>query len=164
MTDPADTDHRPERDDDEVFLSIYPTMRRFAGVIAPVEVEPEDLLQDAVVATLSKHRLVDLEGPGAYLRTAMFNLASNFRRRRISERKAFRWLTASPPDSGETYPSDLAALMWLSPRQRAVLYLSEVEGYRFAEVAEMIGCSEPAARMSATRGRRRLRAALMGEA
>ena len=164
MGDTADTDHRPERNDDEVFRSIYPAMRRFAGVIAPAEVEPEDLLQDAVVATLGKHRLVDLEDPGAYLRTVMFNLVSNFRRRRISERKAFRWLTSSPPDPGETYPSDLSSLMWLSPRQRAVLYLSEVEGYPFAEVAEMIGCSEPAARMSATRGRRRLRTALMGEA
>jgi RNA polymerase sigma factor (sigma-70 family) len=138
-------------------------MRRFAAVVAPPEVEPEDLLQDAVVAALRRHRLVDLDHPASYLRRVMLNLASNHRRRRVSERKAFRWLAAVMPDATDRYPSDLSALMWLSPRQRAVLYLSEVEGYRFAEVARMVGCSEPAARMSATRGRRRLRSALMGE-
>ena len=34
----------------------------------------------------------------------------------------------------------------LSPAERAVLYLSEVDGYRFAEIGRMLGCSEAAAR------------------
>ena len=54
----------------------------------------------------------------------------------------------------------------LSPRpapERAVLYLTEVEGYRYAEVGEMLGCSEAAARKRAMRGRRRLYAQLAEE-
>jgi RNA polymerase sigma-70 factor (ECF subfamily) len=152
-----------DRSDDEVFRPLYRPLRRFAAVVAPSDVEPEDLLQDALVATLRLHRLAELDAPAAYLRRVMLNLASNQRRRSYSRWKALRRLAASPQQAEESYPSDLSELTWLSPRQRAVLYLSEVEGYRFAEVAEMIGMSEPAARMSATRARRRLREALTGE-
>lgn len=155
--------HPGDRSDDDLFRSLYPAMRRFAAVAAPPEVEPEDLLQDALVATLRKHRLIDLDDPATYLRRAMLNLASNYRRRRITQRRVFSRFAAGASDVGDAYPSDLSSLAWLSSRQRAVLYLSEVEGYPFAEVAQMVGCSEPAARMSATRARRRLRTALMGE-
>jgi len=163
MVRSADPNHMSDPTDEEVFRPMYPGLRRFAAVVAPLDVEPEDLLQDALVATLGRHRLTDLDDPAAYLRQAMLNLVSNFRRRSISRWKALRRLAASPPEAKETYPSDLSDLNWLSPMQRAVLYLSEVEGYRFGEIAQMVGCSEPAARMSASRARRRLRQALAGE-
>ncbi|MFH1331365.1 MAG: sigma-70 family RNA polymerase sigma factor [Actinomycetota bacterium] len=162
MVETTDSDHPAEPTDEDVFRSIYPAMRRFAAVTAPMEVEPEDLLHDALVATLRRHRFIDLDNPAAYLRRVMLNLASNQRRRARSGWKAIR-LMAAPDDAGDAYPSDLSELSWLSPRQRAVLYLSEVEGYPFAEVAQLVGCSESAARMSATRARRRLREALTGE-
>jgi RNA polymerase sigma factor (sigma-70 family) len=164
MAEALSSDSVAGRSDEEIFRSIYPAMRRFAAVTAPIEMEPEDLLQDAVAATLKRHRLIDLDNPATYLRRVMLNQASNYRRRRSSERKALRSLATSMPDARPTYPSDLSELMWLTAKQRAVLYLSEVEGYRFAEVARMLGCSEPAARMAATRARRRLRRALTGEA
>jgi RNA polymerase sigma-70 factor (ECF subfamily) len=63
----------------------------------------------------------------------------------------------------DAYPSDLADLLRLTPKERAVLYLTEVEGYRYAEVGRMLGCSEAAARKRAGRARRRLYAALVGE-
>jgi DNA-directed RNA polymerase specialized sigma24 family protein len=44
-----------------------------------------------------------------------------------------------------------------------VLYLTEVEGYRYAEVGRMLGCTEAAARKRAMRGRRRLYAELTEE-
>jgi DNA-directed RNA polymerase specialized sigma24 family protein len=66
-----------------------------------------------------------------------------------------------PP--ADAYPSDLADLLRLSPEERAVLYLSEVEGYRFADIGRMLGCSEAAARKRAMRGRRRLYSALVEE-
>lgn len=163
MADWTDREHRGKAADDDVFRSLYPRMRRFAAVAAPPDVEPEDLLQDALVATLRRHHLVDLDNPETYLRRVILNLASNHRRRWHSRWKAERLVAASPPGPMESYPSDLSELMWLSARQRAVLYLSEVEGYRFAEIAEMVGCSAPAARMAASRGRRRLRVALDGE-
>jgi len=149
--------------DEDIFRPVYPAMRRFAAVAAPSDVEPEDLLHDALVQTLRRHRLSDLDDPCTYLRRAMLNLAANHRRRSASRWKALRFLAGSWSESEESYPSDLSELNWLSPLQRTVLYLSEVEGYRFGEIAQMVGCSEPAARMSATRARRRLRAALAEE-
>jgi RNA polymerase sigma-70 factor (ECF subfamily) len=160
----SDQNQSTAQRDDEVFRAIYPQMRRFAAVAAPAEVEPEDLLQEALVETLRRHHLTDLDHPAAYLRRVILSLASNHRRRRAPRWRAERLILASRGKNKDSYPSDLSELMWLSPRQRTVLYLSEVEGYKFEEIGQMVGCSAPAARMSATRARRRLRSVLMGEA
>ena len=61
------------------------------------------------------------------------------------------------------YPSDLDELLRLPPRERAALYLHEVEGYRFSEIGPMIGCSEGAARKASSRGRKHLGQALGAE-
>jgi DNA-directed RNA polymerase specialized sigma24 family protein len=73
-----------------------------------------------------------------------------------------RWGPAQPVI--DSYPSDLAILEELSPRARAIVYLSEVEGYHYVEIAEMLGCSEASARMRSMRARRRLRSEFAGEA
>ena len=163
MVETTETARSSDPTDEEIFRPLYSSLRRFAAVVAPTDTEPEDLLQDALVATLRRHRFSELTDPASYLRKVMVNLAANQRRRSATRWKALRLLAASPPDSETAYPSDLSELTWLSPLQRAVLYLNEVEGYRFAEIADMVGCSEPAARMSASRARRRLRRALVGE-
>ncbi len=164
MTDRTHGQQTSGTTDDDIFRAIYPKMRRYAAVVAPPHVEPDDLLQDALAATLKKQRLVDLDNAEPYLRRVMLNLASNQRRRWWRGMKAQQLLATSSSEPVESYPSDLSELMWLTSRQRAVLYLSEVEGYPFAEIAEMVGCSVPAARMSATRARRRMRDALGVEA
>lgn len=153
----------PVTDDTEVFRRCYVKLRRFAAVVAPPDVEPEDLLQDALVAALRTRPLAELDNPEAYLRRVMLNQVSNHRRRTRVRWKAERLLKASRTEPEPVYPSDLAELMWLTPRQRAVLYLSEVEGYTFEEIADMVGCSAPAARMSASRARRRLKVAIEAE-
>ena len=56
----------------------------------------------------------------------------------------------------ELYPSDLADLLDLSPQQRAAMYLFDVEGYSFPEIADLLGCAADAARAAASRGRRLL--------
>ncbi len=66
--------------------------------------------------------------------------------------------------STDDYPSDLDDLCNVPPQERAALYLSEVEGYRYGEIADALGCSEAAARKRAMRARRRLAAALTEEA
>ncbi len=60
----------------ELFKKLYPPLRRFAAVVTPVEVEPDDLLQEAVTRALRRGSLTELDNPGAYLRRAMVNLAS----------------------------------------------------------------------------------------
>ena len=164
MTDRTHGQQTSGATDDDIFRAAYPRMRRYAAVVAPPHVEPEDLLQDALAATLKTHCLVDLDNAEFYLRRVMVNLASNQRRRWVRRKKAHDLLPDGWMELAEDYPSDLSELMWLTSRQRAVLYLNEVEGYPFAEIAEMLGCSVPAARMSAMRARRRMRDALGAEA
>jgi RNA polymerase sigma-70 factor (ECF subfamily) len=54
------------------------------------------------------------------------------------------------------------ALLKLSPHQRTALILSEVEGLKSAEVAEVLGCSATTARAHLFRARQNLRKALRG--
>ena len=146
-----------------IFERLYGSLRRFAAVVGPIEVDPDDLLQEAVARVLRRHRLTELAEPGAYLRRTIVNLAANHRRRFAIRRRALERLKASSPSAGDQYPSDLSDLLRLPPRERAVLYLSEVEGYRYAEIGQMLGCTEVAARKRALRARQRLHLALVGE-
>jgi RNA polymerase sigma-70 factor (ECF subfamily) len=69
-----------------------------------------------------------------------------------------------PPDSGlDQYPSDLADLLRLAPADRAILYLHDVEGFDFEEVARLVGMTAGRVRMRASRARSRLRALLIEE-
>jgi DNA-directed RNA polymerase specialized sigma24 family protein len=149
-------------DDDEETIQeclarLYPSMRRFAAVVAPREVAPDDLLHDALVALLrSAHGQID--DPGAYLRRTMLNLASNHRRRFGRARRASDRLGAGAPDGAtDHYPSDLGHLAALRPEARAVLYLRHVERLPLPLVAEELGLGYAATRQIAARARRALR-------
>jgi DNA-directed RNA polymerase specialized sigma24 family protein len=74
-----------------------------------------------------------------------------------------RAAAANDLENRPSYPSDLAELFALAPKERAALFLAEVEGFRFEEIGRMLGCSEAAARKRASRGRSRLRAVLATE-
>ncbi len=156
-----------ERTDPEgwrIVDELYPSLCRFAAVVAPWDVEAEDLLHDALVDVLRKRRLSDLDHPAAYLRKVLVNLAAGHSRRRAAWKRAVVRLGSSGDHHDEPgYPSDMAELERLPPRQRAVLYLAEVEGYRFDEIAGMLDCSEAAARKGASRARKRLRVELAAE-
>jgi RNA polymerase sigma-70 factor (ECF subfamily) len=159
--DVDDALNRTSHEEWRVIDELFPSLRRLAGVMAPSDMDPDDLLQEALVKVLSHCALSELDHPGAYLRRTMLNLAASHYRHMGRRRHTLTRLAASAeqvPDA--TYPSDLAELYRLPPRERAVLYLAEVEGYHFDEIAEMLGCSKSAARKGASRGRRRLRLAL----
>ena len=156
---------RPSIGDDGRALihELYPSLRRFAAVVGPAEIEPDDLVQEALLRVLEHGSLGELDNPTAYLRRTMFNLASNHRRQMGRNRRASHRVVV--PDSYvPSYPSDVAELLRLTPRVRAVLYLVSVEGRSFAEVAEVLDCSETSARAAASRGRRKLRSVLSEEA
>lgn len=150
-------------EDSRIFADCYPELRRFAAVVGPGECDPDDMLQEAVYRVLRRHRLADLDHPVAYLRRTIVNLASDERRRFAIRRRVLHRLAPDRRDASDAYPSDLGDLEHLNPAERAVLYLSEVDGYRFAEIGRMLGCSEAAARKRAMNGRRRLHAALAEE-
>jgi RNA polymerase sigma-70 factor (ECF subfamily) len=148
----------PAESDDQLFARIYPGLLRFAAVVAPAEAGPDDLLQEAMVRALRGGPLHRLDNPEAYLRRTMVNLASNERRRLGRWRRARGRLGAGTDDTTVvSYPSDVSDLLALPVEARVVLWLADVEGWSFDQVAEMLGCSADAARARASRARGTLR-------
>jgi len=152
----ADARAASKHPDEALLLGLYPALRRFAAVVAPAEVAPDDLVHDALVLVLRRGPISDLAEPGAYLRRSMLNLASNHRRRLGRARHAVGRLR---PDvsAKDSYPSDLGHLAVLRPEARAVLYLQHVEGHSSESIARVLGLSDTAVRQIAVRARRDLR-------
>jgi RNA polymerase sigma-70 factor (ECF subfamily) len=128
-------------------------------VAGSVDVEPDDLVQEALVRTLRKGSLSCLDNPLAYLRRTIVNLASNQRRSLGRRRRAVARLSVDE-NWLPSYPADLEAILDLPPKHRAILYLVEVEGVPYAEVADQLGMTVPAARSMASRAREKARLAL----
>ncbi len=153
-----------ERSDQDLIRELYPSLRRFAAVVGSADIDPDDLVQEALLRALRRGELADLDHPRAYLRKCICNLASDTRRSLGRRRRAYQAVAASASEGFEpAYPSDCADLQRLSPRARAVLYLQEVEGYRSAEIGDLLGMSETAVRSVSSRARRRLRRFLSEE-
>jgi len=142
-----------------LITSLYPSLRRIAAVAGSFDVEPDDLVQEALAQTLRRGPISDLDNPLAFLRKTIVNLASNQRRNLGRKRKAVGRLSTEESWS-PSYPADIEAILDLPPRQRAILYLVEVEDVPYAEAAEQLGITTEAARMLANRARKRARAAL----
>lgn len=146
----------------ELFESLYSSLRRFAAVVADSDVDPDDLVQEALVGVLARRTIDELDNPAAYLKRSMVNAASGHRRR------AGRWRRLVPllADDGigvDHYPSDLAILDQLDPLDRAVVFLLDVEGYSGLEAADELGLTHGAVRKRASRARRRLRSVVGAE-
>jgi len=149
-------------DDVDVFQALYPGLCRFAAAVRPVGIDPEDLVQEALARTLAVRSLSSIDAPQAYLRTAMIRIAANqSRTARRANARAARQGTAN--DAVDTYPSDLDDLLRVEPRARAVLYLTIVEGEPYRTAADIVGCSEDAARALASRALRALKVTLVDE-
>lgn len=155
VAEPTDSQVTVARSDREVIELHYARWRRFAAVVGSLDVEPDDLVQEALARALARGSLVDLDHPGAYICRAITNLASN---RRRSLRRRDRAVSKLNVDQTHTphYPSDLADLEALRPLERAVLFLADVEGRSFGEISQLLGGSEVSHRLRASRARRKL--------
>jgi len=148
---------RTDRSEWGIVADLYEPLRRFAAVVAPLDLDPDDLLQESLLSVLRARRLGDVEYPEAYLRRVIVNAATSHNRRMgIRRRVMARYRAGVEANTSPSYPSDLSDLEQLPPRERGAIYLHEVEGLRYSDVAEMLGCSESAARKAGMRGRRRL--------
>jgi RNA polymerase sigma-70 factor (ECF subfamily) len=156
-----DGPHADEAEREEQLIrEIYGRLRRFAAVVAPGDVEPDDLVQEALTRALRLRPLREYDDLAAYLCRAMLHLAANARRSSGRYRRALERLALTRELRPAAYPSDIAMLQALAPEVRAVLYLAEVEQWTFAEIGALLGCTEIAARARASRGRRALRSVL----
>ncbi|MDP9333952.1 MAG: RNA polymerase sigma factor [Actinomycetota bacterium] len=145
----------PAGDDRDLFAELYPRLRRFAHVLA--RQDADDLVQEALTRTLAVRSLASIEDPLAYLRTAMVRIQHNHER--AAKRHKQRRIRIGPVEdsSRDRYPSDLADLMRVPARARAVLFLTVVEEESYRDAAEIVGCSQAAARQMASRAMRELR-------
>lgn len=143
-------------DDEGTFRALYPQLRRFTAVVSASGDDPDDLVQEALMRVLARGGLADLDSPAAYLKRTILNLAADRRRSLGRGRRALSRLRVRDGTESD-FPSDLADLDRLSPVDRAVLFLAEVEGLPQAEVAETLGLSHQAVRSRASRARRQLR-------
>ena len=153
------------REDAELIHELYPVLRRFAAVVAPSDVEPDDVLHTVLARILQKKRLVELAEPAAYVKRAIVNEINSEMRSRLSARRAITRLGAETGGgASETYPSDVSDLMRLKPTERAILFLHDIQGIPFEDVAATLGMRAAAVRKAASRARRQLRSEILEEA
>lgn len=120
----------------------------------------EELLQDTLVNMFARwNRLAGHDDLDAYLRRAMVNNNTSMWRRRRRER-----LVADVPDRpappADDHPDSAglrAALLSLSPRQRAVVVLRHYEDLPERDVARLLGCSVGTVKSQHARAINRLR-------
>ena len=143
--------------------SMMRTARASLGRAAPGEAE--DVVQEAWVAALSTESLPTGD-VGAWLRAIAVRKALDVRRTRARRPEAALDAARDPGVGDEssrvTVLAVREALEQLSPADRATLVLADLEGRGMAEVARILGRTEVAVRLRASRARRKLRRLLQG--
>lgn len=128
--------------------------------------DAEDAVQDAF---LHAYRALDRFRPdqafGAWLHRIVANAALDLtRRRKVREAEELPDALASPfrdpAEAGDLRRRLGAALAELPPRQRAVIALHDIEGFKHAEIGTMLGIPEGTARSDLHYARARMREAL----
>lgn len=146
-------------------VELIPTLRRYAASLARNRADAEDLLQDSVETALAQGRTWRGDNLRGWISTIMTNLYRNQWRRGATRMEVMRSQAIidqpAGPDGFERQQL-AAALNRLDPDQRAVLMLVVVEGYSYAEVAEMLSVPLGTVMSRLSRARRRLAEDLAG--
>jgi RNA polymerase sigma-70 factor (sigma-E family) len=166
---PADTEGSRRMTDTEDFAAFVrgrtPALLRSAFLLTGDQHLAEDLVQASLARTHRAWRRLDrLENAESYTRRVMYHLqVSWWRRHQVAES-----VTADPPEpSGRpvdaTAAADLrlavaAALLRLSPKQRAILVLRFFEDHTAVETAELLGMPIGTVKSQTFRALARLRA------
>ena len=144
--------------DEEIYEKHAEALTRYAmGLVGPDDAA--DIVSKAVLASISSPSWAKVRNHRAYLYRAVLNQARKThrdRQRRWS--KELRAAKHNPSYQPTEYrPEVLAAVIELSPRQRAVTFLTYWEGLSAEETAEMIGISVGSVKRHLARARSRLR-------
>jgi RNA polymerase sigma-70 factor (ECF subfamily) len=159
-----------QKGDQSAFGQLVKRHQRRAYAVARAIVLNHEDAEDAVQeAFLHAYRALDRFRPdqafGAWLHRIVANAALDLtRRRKVREADELPETVASPfrdPAESDDLRKRLRdALAELPPRQRAVIVLHDVEGYKHAEIGKMLGIPEGTARSDLHYARARLRDAL----
>lgn len=156
--------------DRDLIIDVIPSLRRYARALTGRQDDADDLVQDCLERAMSRWHLWQRDRElRPWLFTIMHNLFISDRRR-----AARRPLQVTIDDDGDlpgTPPTqaaglemeDLAAALGkLSEEQRETLLLVGLEGFTYAEVAEITGVPIGTVMSRLSRGRERLRGLLAG--
>lgn len=145
---------------ESVILPLGGTMHRLARALVADTAEADDLVQD-VLERLWRRRdaLEEVRDPAAFaLRTVRNACYDALRRRGIRRAEPIESAAVQPADDTPADDAELlrAALRTLTPLQREVFTLRDVEGYEFREIALTLELTEPHVRVTLSRARRLL--------
>jgi RNA polymerase sigma factor (sigma-70 family) len=146
--------------DAAMYREYGPELIRFAtGLVGPNDAA--DVVQSAVVRAMTSSGWERVINHRAYLYRSVMNEA-NSQHRSAMRRRAREIRTANPAVEypQEVRPEVLEALAELSPRQRAVMFLTYWEDLDEAGVAERLGIGRGSVRRHLGRGREKLRQVL----
>lgn len=178
MSDAEQTDRAREhllvvaaqRGENEAFASLVRLHQRRAYAVARSIVltheDAEDAVQEGFLhAYKALHRFLPDQAFGAWLHRIVANAALDItRRRKVRDADTLQDTIASPfrdpAESDELQRRLTTALEMLGDRQRSVIVLHDVEGYKHAEIGRMLGIPEGTARSDLHHARARLRQAL----
>lgn len=148
---------RADKDRDlAAFTLAYERVRRYAAFVAPVELDPDDLVQEAVARALRAGNLDEVVALDAYLRRIVHNLIVAQHRRSGLFRRSAPLLVGDVADLPR-YPSDLSILDAIGAEQRAAIFLVDLEGRSVRDAARICGCTESAMKKRLSRARHQLR-------
>lgn len=156
-----------QRGDTDAFGALVRAYQRRAYAVARAIVVTHEDAEDAVQeGFLHAYRALDRFRPeqafGAWLHRIVANAALDIgRRRRVRDADELTDTVASPfrdPGEADELRRRLqAGLQLLTERQRTVIVLHDVEGFRHAEIGEMLGIPEGTARSDLHHARHMLR-------
>ncbi|CCH19445.1 sigma-70 family RNA polymerase sigma factor [Micromonospora lupini] len=136
-------------------------LKRYAYLLCGNDSDAEDLVQDALVRAFTRPRRDEIDNPEQYVRKAVLNLYLDRVRRRDVWRRVMPFAVA-PDRTEDDSPSvdarhDLrAALLALTPRQRACVVLYYHVDLPIPEIAAHLGCAAGSVKRYLHDGRRRL--------
>ncbi len=132
-------------------------LTRFATTLVGVS-DAADVVSDAMESLLKSGQLLKARNPSALMHRAVFTKARSmqrsFFRRRARERRFEQELVVTHP---ELRPDVITAVIKLSPRQRACIYLTYWEDLAPTQVAEWLDIGEGSVKRHLARARAHLR-------
>ncbi|MBO5686999.1 MAG: sigma-70 family RNA polymerase sigma factor [Alistipes sp.] len=143
------------------FLSVKDAAYRYAVALLHDRSEAEDAVQDLYERLWRRRLLLRRTGFRSLVMTSIRNAALD--RLRERERRRCESVDEAVAELVEMDERrDEVALIKriiarLPEREREVIHLRDVEGMAFEDIAEMVGCSEVAARMAHSRARQKVK-------
>ncbi|MEU4335291.1 sigma-70 family RNA polymerase sigma factor [Micromonospora lupini] len=136
-------------------------LKRYAYLLCGNDSDAEDLVQDALVRAFTRPRRDEIDNPEQYIRKAVLNLYLDRVRRRGVWRRVMPFAVAPDRTEDDSRAVDArhdlrAALLSLSPQQRACVVLYYHVDLPVPEIAAQLGCGAGTVKRHLHDGRRRL--------